>query len=123
MKEDLNDSKLLWTKTMEYDGDEGLTCTQYRRPQMAKTNNMINRIDIMMKNVQLKTVEYFWNNQDKYGTDPSVEEIKEVRTIKTNSNVKILYYRTNLGMFATDRESLLERQVFNLGPFKRLYVF
>lgn len=84
LKEDLNDMerepKLRWTKILEYNVNEELSCTLYRRYKNGNSNLMLTRQDSVLKNIQLKTVEHFWNNQDKYGNDSSPEEIS-VRSV------------------------------------------
>ena len=57
LKEDINDKKLRWKKFNEYVNNLGISFTQYARPQNEKSGIMLYKMDIVLKNIKLKTVE------------------------------------------------------------------
>lgn len=64
MKENLYDPELRWKKTLEYESDKGATCTQFARPQNNKSDSMLYRTDALLKNIELETLEKFYDNYE-----------------------------------------------------------
>lgn len=57
----MDDEKLRWKKFDEYKSDDGVSYTQFARPQNDEIDIKLYRMDKTLKNIKLKTVESFYN--------------------------------------------------------------
>ena len=79
---------------------------------------MLYRCDTLLKNIKFETYEHFIDTQESYIKELNDPMIKEFRYIDKESNSKsqIIYSRCTFGIFAKDRDSLIEMQSFMIGP-------
>lgn len=78
-------------------------------------------MDVFMKNIKLKTVEIYYDEQEKnIDRDPMIKEYRVI-VEKSKTQSQIVYQRLSFGPFASDRDSVVESNWFDIGPNKRMF--
>jgi hypothetical protein len=123
IKEDVNDPKYGWYKSLEQKDKDGYSAVVHQRPVEGKTLNVA-RCQSVTKNVKFETFYEVIKNYEKYqklyDTHNSQVDFKMIQPLKIENGVysQEIWSRSKMGAMCSDREALFRIEMREVAPGK-----